>query len=56
MRRLIPFLLRSKRRLRRVPTPPPPAPASASSEGSPFPTRKDRDKTPGLRLLKPDKT
>lgn len=54
MRRLIPFLLRSKRRLRRVPTPP--APASASSEGSPFPTRKDRDKTPGLHLLKPDKT
>lgn len=55
MRRLIPFLLASKRRLRLVK---PPAHKTAASEPPsqrPFLARKNRGNEHGLRLLKPDR-
>lgn len=56
MRRLIPFLLTARRRLRLVkPKAPKPA-ASEPPSRQPFLARKDRDKEHGLRLLKPDRT
>lgn len=56
MRRLIPFLLRTKRRLRRTKPRAVTPPASEPPAGRPFQARKDRDNEHGLRLLKPDRT
>lgn len=54
MQRRVPFLLIARRWLRRTTPAPPRAPASEPPSRRPFLARKDRDRDPGLRLLKPD--